>query len=319
MPLRWRWALLPLLVLAAAVAAFFPLRSFIGSPSFSDPASARCTAPPVAFGPNRVLSDHREVDVHFTCQGVVIAGTLTLPKGAGPHPAVLWVHGAGKTTRYTWGASFVQALVRSGLAVLSYDKRGVGESQGECCPGDYGYFNLLTADIVGAVHALRSRSDIDPKQIGLIGASQAGWIVPRAAVESRVAFTALASAGILTYGEVKAYAQLTGGDESAKPRPSKEEISRRLKEAGPSGFDPVPFLKRMTMPALWLYGGADKEVPPDQSVALLQRLKETMGKAFTVVVYPKAGHGLLDVPPTDPRALPTLVRWVRNRVHVPST
>jgi hypothetical protein len=44
-----------------------------------------------------------------------------------------------------------------------------------------------------------------------------------------------------------------------------------------------------------------------------------MGKDFTVVVYPKAGHGLLDVPPTDPRALPTLVRWVRNRVHVPST
>ena len=73
------------------------------------------------------------------------------------------------------------------------------------------------------------------------------------------------------------------------------------------------------MPALWLYGGVDKEVPPDQSVALLQRLKETMGKDFTVVVYPEAGHGLLDAPPTNPRALPTLIRWVRNRVHVPST
>jgi hypothetical protein len=35
------------------------------------------------------------------------------------------------------------------------------------------------------------------------------------------------------------------------------------------------------------------------------------GKDFTVVVYPKAGHGLLDVPPTDARAMPTIVAWIR--------
>jgi dienelactone hydrolase len=203
--------------------------------------------------------------------------------------------------------------------VLTYDKRGDGESEGECCPGDYGHFNLLTADVVGAVQALRTRSEIDPKQIGLIGPSQAGWIVPRAAVESHVAFTPLASPEILSYGQVKAYAQLTGGDESDKPRPSEKEIAQRLKEAGPSGFDLAPFLKQMTTPALWEFGTADEEVPPVQSVALLERLDATAGKDFTIVVYPKAGHGLLDVSPTDPRALPTMVAWVRNRVHLAST
>jgi hypothetical protein len=42
------------------------------------------------------------------------------------------------------------------------------------------------------------------------------------------------------------------------------------------------------MPAVWLYGGADKEVPPDQSVALLQRVKETMGKDHRRSAAPRA-------------------------------
>ena len=321
LPVRWRWLLpLPVLVLVAAVAAVFLLHPFGGGHSFADPGGARCNAPPVTFGATRVLSDHQEVEMYFTCEGARLAGTLTLPTGKQPHPAVVWVHGAGRGARLTYrGAPLVRAFVGAGIAVLTYDKRGDGASQGVCCPGDFGHFNLLTADVVGAVQALRSRSDIDPKQIGLIGASQAGWIVPRAAIEAKAAFTALASPGILPYGQVKAYAQFTGGDESDQPRPSEEEIAQRLQEAGPSGFDPAPFLKQLTMPALWEFGAADKEVPPVQSAALLKRLRDTEGKDFTIIVYPKAGHRLLDVPPTDPRALPTMVAWVRNRVHIART
>jgi hypothetical protein len=56
----------------------------------------------------------------------------------------------------------------------TYDKRGVGASQGQCCPGDYGHFNLLAADADGALHTLATRRDIDPDRLGFIGASQAG-------------------------------------------------------------------------------------------------------------------------------------------------
>ena len=109
--------------------------------------------------------------------GPQLAGTLNVPLGRGPFPAVVWVHGAGESARLPYdGAPLVQALVDSGIAVLSYDKRGVGESVGECCPGDYGQFNLLAADVDGAVAALRSRPEIDPSRIGLLGASQAGWV-----------------------------------------------------------------------------------------------------------------------------------------------
>jgi dipeptidyl aminopeptidase/acylaminoacyl peptidase len=234
-----------------------------------------------------------------------------LPPGGGPHPALVWVHGAGQARRLPWGP-LVSTFIQNGVAVLSFDKRGVGESQGTCCPGDKGQFNLLTADEVGAVFALASRSDIDAKQIGLIGASQAGWIAPKAALVSRnVAFVALASATPVTERQANLYERLAGGEQGQLTR---EEISRRLKDAGPSGFDPLPDLKQMTVPSLWLFGAADDRVPVDESVAILDGLKAS-GKHITVVVFPGAGHGLLDVPPSDPQALPRMVEWIMQRVH----
>jgi dienelactone hydrolase len=282
--------------------------------SFDDPTSTQCPAPPVSLDQPLDLGTHQEVVVHFTCEGATLTGTLYLPEGSGPHPAVIWILGGEQTDRLTYG-DLVGAFTRAGVGFFSYDKRGGGQSQGKCCPGDYGHFNLLTADAVGAVNALRARADIDPQQIGLVGTSQAGWIVPRAAVTSHVAFIALASAGILPYGQVKAYAQLTGGSESDKPFPSKDKIAKRLKDAGPSGMDPKPSLAQLTIPALWLYGTADREVPVDQSLALLNQLKG-QGKNFTIVTFPGAGHGLLDSPPTDPQAPSTFSAWVLKQVHV---
>jgi dipeptidyl aminopeptidase/acylaminoacyl peptidase len=282
--------------------------------SFDDPASAQCAAPPVAFDRPADYGTHQEVVVHFTCEGATLTGTLYLPEGRGRRPAVVWILGGEQTARLTYGG-LVGAFTRAGVGFFSYDKRGGGQSQGECCPGDYGHFNLLTADAVGAVNAVRSSPAVDPSRIGLVGTSQAGWIVPKAAVTARqVAFLALASAAVLPYDQVKAYAELTGGSESDKPFPSKEQIAKRLQDAGSSGADPKPYLEQLTIPALWLYGTADREVPVDQSIALLNALK-AQGKPFTVVTFPDAGHGLLDSPPTDPHAPTTFVEWVRKQVR----
>lgn len=51
----------------------------------------------------------------------------------------------------------------------------------------------------------------------------------------------------------------------------------------------------MDVPALWLLGGRDQEIPLDQSLAILKRLK-AQGKDYTIHVYRKANHGLLDIP-----------------------
>ncbi len=278
----------------------------------NDPVDASCKAPPVRWSQMVAFPDHRQADLRFTCVGAPQAGSLFLPIGNGPFPAVVWVHASGEHTRLTWGSE-VAAFIQAGIALFSYDKRGVGQSQGECCPGDDGHFNLLTADAAGAVQALRSRAEIAPDEIGLIGPSQAGWIVPRAANESHAAFVALASGSTLTVGQNQVYEQLAGGENGPSGMP-KNEIAERLAEAGPSGFDPVPDIRRLTVPGLWLYGTADTQVPPEQSIAILNRLK-AKGNDITIVTFPGAGHGLLDTPPTDPNALPTMVQWIAAHVH----
>ena len=50
------------------------------------------------------------------------------------------------------------------------------------------------------------------------------------------------------------------------------------------------------------------------SVARLRSIKQHRSKDWTIVVYPGAGHGLFDDPPTDPRAAPTAEAWVRDHV-----
>jgi uncharacterized protein len=278
----------------------------------SDPASARCDRPPSTFGSSVVASDHVETPVRFTCEAAVLAGTLYLPEAAGAHPALVWVHAAGKAKRLGWGG-LVRSLVRAGYAVFSFDKRGVGESEGSCCPGDRGHFNLATADVVGAVAAIRTRSAIDSARVGLFGASQAGWIAPRAAVESgHVAFVVLAAPGIVTFGQEHRYEQLTGGYRSDKPFPSEREIAEAL--GSPSGFDVVPYLRRLDAPTLWLLGGRDQEIPLTASLAILERLKAS-GKDYTIKVYPHANHGLFDNPPTSPKALPDTLSWLSTHAH----
>jgi pimeloyl-ACP methyl ester carboxylesterase len=283
----------------------------------ADAADARCARPPLRFGKVAVFSDHREVPVRFTCARATLAGTLYLPRGAGRHPAAVWVHGSGPARRLGFGKGVLPALVRSGVAMLSWDKRGVGASTGTCCPGDRGHFSLLAVDVDGALNALRARRDVDRRRIGIVGASQAGWIVPLAAArfDHRLAFTAMVDAPAVSYGEEQLYSRLTGEEGGMPSGLSPGEIERRLDEAGPSGFDPRPYLAGLTSPGLWLYGGQDLSQPTRRSVAVLEDLKRTRARKFTTRVFSQAGHGLLDLPPSDPHALRILVDWVDGQVR----
>jgi uncharacterized protein len=307
------------LALAAAATATALIASLLalGDRSLADPSSARCNAPVVRFGTAQRLPDYQQVAVHFTCNGAVLAGTLTLPTGPGPPPAAVWVHASGEAGRLTYaGAPLVRALVDAGVAVLSYDKRGVGASQGRCCPGDSGHFNLLAADADGALHALATRPDIDPDRLGFIGGSQAGWVVPLAVVRADrpVRFTALADAPVVSHGQEQLYSRLTGEEGGHPSGLPGHTVLRRVRQAGPSGFQPLPFLQGMTGPGLWLFGGRDLSQPTALDLEVLARLRAT-GHDFTTRVFPDADHGLLDVPPTDSQALPTLVGWVRHTVN----
>jgi uncharacterized protein len=128
-------------------------------------------------------------------EGVQLAGTLTLPSGAGPFPAIVLMSGSGAqdrdesmrpVTTLKPFALIADALTSAGLAVLRYDDRGVGGST-----GDYASATIdeLTGDARGALEYLRGRADIDPDRIGLLGHSEGGLYAAKlAATDPAIAF-----------------------------------------------------------------------------------------------------------------------------------
>lgn len=134
-----------------------------------------------------------------------------------------------------------------------------------------------------------------------------------AAARSRsIGFVAIADGPTVTNGEELLYSLLTGEEGGGGGVLSKREIEYRLKQAGRIGFDPLPYLRQVSVPSLWLYGLKDRSVPVDDCIAVLRALR-VRGKDITIIAFPNAGHGLLDAPPSDPGALPALVDWVVHR------
>ncbi len=228
--------------------------------------------------------------VSFAGQGVRLAGKVTSPATSGRHPAIAIVHGseAGDRDYYDLLVNFYSSL---GYVVLTYDKRGVGGSGGvyQEFPSPQN-IDRLAGDALGALRVLAARKDVDPARTGLVGGSQAGWIIPRAAARSAlVHFAVITSGPAVSVGEQGLYAGLTG---QGANDPTKAQIDEQLTNAEPSGFDPRADLERLTIPALWLYGLEDKVVYAPQSVAVLQALPAPP----TVKTFPRAGHFLLDTP-----------------------
>ena len=128
------------------------------------------------------LDLYREERVTFTNPaGVRLAGSLFLPSGPGPHPGVVIGHGSGPQSRHGFYARIrfmADAYARRGIAVLAYDKQGVGDSKGNW---EEEGLDALAVDVAAGVRYLKTRPEIDPDRLGLSGSSQAGWTLPRAA------------------------------------------------------------------------------------------------------------------------------------------
>jgi dienelactone hydrolase len=237
----------------------------------------------------------RQLEVRFSSAGAVLAGTLTIPAGAGPHAAVAFVHGSGPTQR-AYLPDFAALLLRQGVAVLAYDKRGIGQSGGSY-PGESptaGTIDALARDAAAAARFLAATPGIDPARVGLAGHSQAGWIMPLAASREPAVRFVLAFAGpAVTADEVDLFQDLTGQGE----RPSSlsdDEINTRVEQAGRGGVDPIPWIRSLRVPALWLYGGLDRHIPTQLSLRRLQPLLAQNGRDFRTEVFPHANHALVE-------------------------
>ncbi|OLF12830.1 alpha/beta hydrolase [Actinophytocola xinjiangensis] len=120
----------------------------------------------------------RELEITATADdGVPLGGTLTLPAGQGPHPAVVFLPGSGRLdrdsnagrVRMCLGRPLADALAAHGVASLRYDRRGVGAT-----PGDWRAvgFHTNRADAAAALRALRAHQEIRAETVGVVGHSE---------------------------------------------------------------------------------------------------------------------------------------------------
>ncbi len=242
----------------------------------------------------------RSEHVRIASGAVTLDAVLALPRWkGGPYPAAVIVHGSGRTAKRDL-QGYARLLVPHGLAVLMFDKRGVGDSTGKYQQVQIADSELLLGrladDVLAAVTFLSTHTDIDAERIGLIGSSQAGWIMPLASSRSdRVAFIVCISGPAVTYGQEMFYSQLTGDDPGPYNNLSPTEIERLFAAYdGPRGYDPSPTLNALRIPSLWILGGRDRSVPTASSVTNLELLERNHPGLFTIRVYPNCDHNICD-------------------------
>ena len=311
----------------------------------------------------------REQQVRFRNGDVMLGGTLFLPAGNKSHPAVVIFHGSGPQARDSFmGHWFAQ----QGIACLTYDKRGVGESTGDF---QQVAFPALVDDGLAAISFLKTRKDIDAHRIGVWGLSQGGWLGPLAASQSKdIAFVIAVSGPGVSPGEQMIFYYANQLRDQGLPEPQVAEASdlRRqvwhylstgegyeaadkalqraqsqpwfpaiqeqqdglfhrtpvsgiLKDSSlrervwfkvEMNYDPLIALRKLTVPALFVFGDQDRLVPVQTSIDIIrQTLIESGHRDFTIKHFPGADHGIrLESGQFAPGYLQTMSDWVHSKV-----
>jgi pimeloyl-ACP methyl ester carboxylesterase len=271
--------------------------------------------------------DKRALEVEADSGGVRLAGTLWRPAGEAI-AGVLMHPGSGPSDRDNdvLFPPIREHLLLAGIAVCSFDKRGVGGSAGSWL--EAGIVEQAD-DLLAALAAFESESPGLP--IGLFGHSQGGWVVVEAAGRGApVAFVITNSGPGVSPARQERYSlasKLTDGGEAEalatydavvavmRACPTLDEGVEQLEATDTRygdlpglefmfqdeaiwalcakifAYDPAPALSRITAPVLALFGAADKVTPPEESVVALRAAVRP--ELLQVEVFPEGDHRLL--------------------------
>jgi alpha/beta superfamily hydrolase len=151
--------------------------------NFAAPANGRSRQLKIGANTASARRDlYRLESVSFTSRdGTRLAGTMYVPLGpVMARPATVLIHGSGGQLRNGYAsimALMADQMASRGRVVLIYDKRGVGDSEGDWTRAG---FATLADDAAAGMNFLASRREVDPARLGLAGSSQAGWIIAQA-------------------------------------------------------------------------------------------------------------------------------------------
>ncbi len=260
--------------------------------------------------------DFTTKNVKFVSNGDTLAGTILKPKH--PFAALVIVHGSGQEKRMMGFATF---LAQNGIAVLTYDKRGVGESGGVYAGPEVGTNNvdstnlsLLSLDASAAANILLADLSNSHITLGLIGGSQAGWIIPLAAEKNRnIRFMVIFSGALVTVREQLRFQFYTQGNEKFWDTHTEEDARKHIfNDADKYQFtdtDPCVVLSKLSIPGLWIYGGKDIQVPVELSIEHLNTLK-SKNKRYEYKLFPDLGHNTAFSKDKEP--VETAIKWVKT-------
>jgi uncharacterized protein len=269
-----------------------------------------------------------ERDVSVGSAPWALPGTLSMPTGSGPFPAVVLVAGSGPNDRdetigpnaplrdLAWG------LASNGIAVLRYDKRTKAYgTEMAARVGEVTVREEVTDDAIAAVDLLRATPGIDPRRVFLAGHSLGGYLAPRiaAGADGHLAGIALLEANARPIQRLVedqlAYlaSDAGGGDPTAKAMlatlPAQVALveSADLSPATPASslplgipaaywldlraYDPVATARDLSIPLFITQGGRDYQVPPSELAAWRAGLGDRTG--VTVHEYPSLNHLLM--------------------------
>jgi hypothetical protein len=289
-------------------------------------------------------------DVSFDSGGVELAGTVWLP--ARPRAALVMVGGSGPADRDNdvLFPPMRAHLLGADVAVLSYDKRGVGASSGSWVAAT---IDLFAADARAAYDTFCAIPEVASVPMGLFGHSEGGWVVLRAAAAcAGLAFVvtnscpgmtpreqdryavevalhaagepdAMVAAGLALYDRLVDLLRQQASYAEVQPlllsEPSLSAYFGDLDEdawcsAGPKlDHDPAADLAGLTCPHLALFGARDPLVPVAPSVAAMATAvaaRDRHGPAMTIEVFAGADHRVRIGDDFAAGYLDTLTGWI---------
>lgn len=251
-------------------------------------------------------------NIVFLSHQTKLSGSLVLPKDIQSKAAVVFVHGSGKSPRFL---QLAKRLAQKGIAAFVYDKRGVGDSGGRFegkNPVSEKNLDLLADDAAAALQVLVKHPKLQNAKFGIIGLSQAGWIVPIAAVKSPMLdYIVLWSGPVTKVSEEDILSKYTNDkDSTTVPTFADALAARKAPYVWPAFLgkdtDPSESLSQLDIPGLWIFGKQDGSIPVDLSISNLEQLNKN-GHSYEYVLFSNAGHMNID------KSLPLVVDWINSQ------
>jgi pimeloyl-ACP methyl ester carboxylesterase len=307
--------------------------------------AAEAAAPAPDYGPPPG-APYRAEDLSIpVTDGVILAGTLTLPAGTpGPVPALILVSGGGPQDRDSYAAvgggwrpfrELAHALSSRGIAVLRFDDRGVGASTGDFASSTE---REGLQDVQAALAALRGRSDIDGRRVALLGHSEGARVVMWAATEDPTVAGLILMAGAADpRGATRAQAlwqlEHTPGVTPAARDAALARVDRQMDSLAAAGsrevfrWDAPALAAGVRAPVAILQGATDRQVPASQADSLGVLFRGAGNGDVTVRVFPDVNHLFVADPSGDflrydqlesgrlhPDVVEAVVEWIAARL-----